>query len=184
MGHVKKYKWVFLSGIILLLSFTASDDHFASAALKAKQHQQVIEKDIAKEFQAEQKSNPEITHKQITALTEQFMDILLQEVDENYKVKTIATKAELMDQFEMVTTKETAKPYVDFFFDEKADGLYILPTEAPAWFNTDNQYDVIQLKDNKISVVQENNDEMYGDYTIAMEFTYDRQWKITDISYL
>ncbi|OZU88535.1 hypothetical protein CIL03_09530 [Virgibacillus indicus] len=182
---MKHVKLIFISGIIILLSLgMVSDYHSATAVTMEANNHQKIQKELSEEISAEQESKANITHKEITALTEQFMDILVQEIDEDYKAVNVDTKKELMNQFEQVTTKETAEPYVDFYYKEKADGLYILPTETPAWFDADNGYDVVQLKENKVKVVQKNQDEMFGEYTIELEFTYDNKWKITGISYL
>lgn len=112
------------------------------------------------------------------------MEILIQKADDNYKVKKYQTKTDLLHAFEEVTTNDVAQPYVDFYYEEKNDGLYILPTEIPAWFVEENAYDIIQMEGNKVKVIQENNSPLHGTYHIEIEFTFQKEWKITDIKYL
>ncbi|PAV27726.1 hypothetical protein CIL05_20480 [Virgibacillus profundi] len=185
--HLRISKWIFIIGFILLfLSYNASDFYSASAVSNTGKDHQQIEKQLFKETSIQSLKNEEATiqHDQIVALTDQFMDILVQEIDKNYKVVNYDTKVELLNQFESVSTKEVATPYVDYFYYEEADGLYIVPTETPPWFNEENDYDVIQLEDKKVKVTQDNQDALFGDYTIEYEFTYDNDWKITKINHL
>ncbi|QKY69757.1 hypothetical protein [Lentibacillus sp. CBA3610] len=153
-----------------------------SAVPQADNHQksQAIN---AKSGAAERKGfQEELSHDQIVSLTDQFMDTILQETDETNKVVQFDTKAGLLNEFTKITTKEVASGYVDFYFREESDGLYIKPTETPPWFQESNGYDMIQ-KDNKtMKVVQENTTALYGTYTIKLEFTWqENQWYITNI---
>jgi hypothetical protein len=125
-----------------------------------------------------------ITQEEIVRLTNEFMDILVQETDENYQVKAYLNKASLLEAFNTVTRKEVAKSYVDHYFYEENGALYIIPTETPPWFDKQNEYDVIQLEKNKVLVQQENQSELYGEYGIDIVFTYaDQEWKITNITH-
>lgn len=132
--------------------------------------------------ETEQQVNNEPTHNQITALTDQFMRILVQDTDSNYKVVNYNLKEALLTAFEQVTIREVAIDFVDFYYREKADGLYILPTETPPWFEKDNKYRLEQLGQNKVKVVQTNHSYLHDTYTIEFEFTFDDEWKITNIT--
>lgn len=124
-----------------------------------------------------------ISHQKIVQLTNQFMDILVQDIDHNNRVINYFTKEELLEQFEMIMSKEAAMPYVDFYYEEKVDGLYIIPTETPPWFNQANDYDMMPINENQIKVTQENNSELYGKYIIELIFTYKDEWKITEVNH-
>lgn len=125
-----------------------------------------------------------ITHDKIVNLTDQFMDRLVQEINEDYKVIHFDTKEALKSSFDTIANRDVTSEYIDFYYEEKVDGLYILPTEIPPWFIEKNHYDVIQLNGNQVKVIQENETDLYGDYIITYEFTYihNEDWKITDIS--
>jgi hypothetical protein len=149
--------------------------------------QEVAAEDGAHQKATQHKQDSELKtldHDQIVRLTDQFMDLILQDIDEEYQVKNYQTKEELLDAFEEIAAREAAKPYVDFYFHENGDSMYILPTESPSWFVEENEYDMIQIADNKVKLVQDNYMELYGPYTIEIEFTHENDWKITEIKHL
>ncbi|GAQ16272.1 carboxypeptidase [Oceanobacillus picturae] len=92
------------------------------------------------------------------------------------------SKAELLSAFESVAVEEMVEPYVSFYFEEKPDGLYILPTETPPWFIAENPYDMVQLDNDLVKVKQQNETALHGAYTIEFEFVYDKQWKIGNVT--
>lgn len=167
----KKLTLVFSSGIILLLivlfNTNVMQTTLANDNAETEQHDEDVE---------------EITHEQIVSLTDQFMNMLVQDVDDHYKVTNYATIDELLHDFEQIATRETVEPYVDYYYNEESDGLYILPTETPPWFVEENAYDVLQLDETQVKVIQENQTVFYDDYTIEIAFTFDKEWKITNIS--
>ncbi|UOQ48092.1 hypothetical protein MUN88_18875 [Gracilibacillus caseinilyticus] len=124
----------------------------------------------------------EISHKKIVALTDKFMELLVQDIDDQYKVINYQTKEELIKAFEPYVTKEAVQPYIDYYYEEEKNGLYIVPTETPPWFDKSNDYDK-QMKDNQVIVTQQNENALYGEYTISITFEkINDQWKIVNIS--
>ncbi|WP_208586356.1 hypothetical protein [Gracilibacillus suaedae] len=125
----------------------------------------------------------DITHEEIVKLTDTFMDLLVQEIDDHYKVVRFDTKEELLNAFEPYVVKDAVKPYIDYYYEEKEDGLYIVPTETPPWFEKDEDYEK-ESKDNKVIITQSNENELYGPYTIEIVFEkIDGTWKIANISH-
>ncbi|WP_067725649.1 hypothetical protein [Oceanobacillus damuensis] len=176
----KGLKWIITSGIVAM--FVLIGTVIDRELVLAKDHQQ-IELSTIKENKEVIADNAELQHDDVIHLTSTFMDILVQDVDEKYKVKSFDTKEELLDEFEKVTARTTAQEYVDFYYMEEADGMYILPTETPPWFLEENDYDMIKVDDSTVKVVQENYTDLYGDYVLELEFTFDGDWKITEILY-
>lgn len=115
--------------------------------------------------------------------TEAFINTLLQDIDENYKVKGISTKAALIEEFNDVITEEAVEPYIDFYFEEIEGELYIVPTELPPWFIIGEPYEMKELENGNVVIKQENISEMYGEYQIEIEFSFDKDWRITRIDY-
>ncbi|MFS0559562.1 hypothetical protein AB1K91_02365 [Terribacillus sp. 179-K 1B1 HS] len=126
----------------------------------------------------------ELDNAQIEQLTSSFMDKVTQETDENYKVLNYNSKEELLKSFDEVATRDVSESIVDFYFSEEADGLYILPTETPAWFDPDNSYKVETDSDKYVTITQSNTDDLHGNYTIEIKFLYDGGWKIAAVKYL
>ncbi|WP_106496835.1 hypothetical protein [Lentibacillus sp. Marseille-P4043] len=122
--------------------------------------------------------------KKVIAKTNKFMTLLVQKTDDYYKVRNYQTKEELSKAFKKVASEKVAKKYIDAFYNEQPDGLYIVPTETPAWFNEKNDFRMIQLKQNQAKVIQHNSSDLHGNYTIELIFTYSKDdWKITNIDY-
>lgn len=185
-------KRIFCSVLILpvLLLIQTSNVQTAEAVDYSENHK--ISRTSVEKVQVHQKTKGEaqkthviskkkLSHDKIVSLTNQFMDILVQDLNKHNKVVNFETKDALLNEFEKVTTREVASKYVDFYFTEKADGLYVVPTETPSWFQEKNDYDMIRKDGNVIQVVQQNKNDLYGGYTIKIEFTYDEKWKITNI---
>ncbi|WP_052345709.1 hypothetical protein [Paucisalibacillus sp. EB02] len=125
-----------------------------------------------------------ITHVEIVDITDKFMDMLVQDTDSNDNVKKYNNKASLMKDFENIAAEEVVKPYIDYYYKEENDGLYIIPTETPPWFDKQNEYDVVQLNQNKILVKQNNQSELFGEYGINIEMTFaNQEWKVTKITH-
>ncbi|GIP64435.1 hypothetical protein J32TS6_29900 [Virgibacillus pantothenticus] len=124
-----------------------------------------------------------LTHKNVVSLSKQFMDTLVQPIHSNYRVKALDSKQELYEAFSSITTRSVAKPYVEYYYKEKSDGLFLRPTSKPAWFIKDEPYEMIEQGDNQVKVTQTNQTDFYGTYTIELEFTFENQWKITNIDY-
>ncbi|SFD93482.1 hypothetical protein SAMN05216238_10617 [Lentibacillus persicus] len=148
-------------------------DHETSQAVKSKA--EVVDKE---------QLSKELSHEQIVSLTDQFIDTLVQEADEQNRVVNFDTKSALLNEFENISTKEVAAGYVDYYYTEKNEGLYIKPTETPPWFNEHNDYDMIHKDSNTVYIKQENTTDLYGTYTIIFEFKWKAdQWYISDISH-
>ncbi|WP_245843975.1 hypothetical protein [Oceanobacillus rekensis] len=179
--HLVKVKWIIPIGLIALFVLIGNLTINKETAF-ASDHLQIETSSSIKEVVNVQ-GEKELTHEEIVALTNRFMEILVQDIDSNYKVIQFDTKEELLNEFEKVTTKETAIQLVDFYYTEKVDGLYLLPTETPPWFLEENDYDMISMDASTVKVVQDNYTELDGDYQLELDFTYETDWKITNIMY-
>ncbi|GAB2543827.1 hypothetical protein [Gracilibacillus alcaliphilus] len=135
----------------------------------------------AGETEAAHHEIPELSDQEIVHLTDTFMDLLVQEVDEQYKVKDVGTKVELMAQFEPYVLSDVVEPFIDFYYTEQEDGLYILPTETPPWFVKDQPYET-KVEDEQVKLIQHNQSPLHGEYTLQLTFQFvDGAWKIADI---
>ncbi|WP_121639434.1 hypothetical protein [Virgibacillus sp. Bac330] len=125
----------------------------------------------------------QLTEEKITIITEQFMDILVQPIHRDYRVKKLGSKQDLYEKFSSIATYSVAKPFVEYYYREKSDGLYLRPTSKPAWFLKGEPYEITEQSDNQVIITQTNETTFYGDYTIKFAFSFDKQWKITNIEY-
>ena len=110
-------------------------------------------------------------------------DTLKQDADDSYKLKHYATEQELTEAFEAYVTPELAAAFVDYYFRAAAEGVYVIPTQTEPWFQEENEYDMINISNHSVQVVQENENDMVGSYTLVVEMAFQNGWKIQDISY-
>ncbi len=177
-----------LLAIIPLFLFTYQEDiHESTSLLKARETESALKIEDADNqvvLHASKEERITLAHQQIISQTNEFMQILIQDVDTNYKVKNIKTKAELVSNLATITTEKIATRYVDFYYQEKEDGLYIVPTETPPWFVEEQSYQKEWITDNVCKITQYNQSDLYGDYVIEIEMIYEAgQWKITTINH-
>ncbi|BAC14276.1 hypothetical protein ACFQ4N_00090 [Oceanobacillus iheyensis] len=157
-------------GIILLSAFNQeevvnAENHSNSASVQVEKESSILD------------------HSTITEKMNGFMDTLIQEVDSNYKVQAYQSKDELIQAFEQYTTEALASDFVSYYYEEKQDGMYIIPMDAPSWFQEENDYDMIKKDENTIQLTQSNYNEMVGEYTLVVDFTFQHDWKISKITY-
>ncbi|MFC3039374.1 hypothetical protein ACFOGI_03860 [Virgibacillus xinjiangensis] len=176
-----KGKLTILIGSILTVLLLNMLNTYGLPHVIAEEHGQSEKQSVKKELN---NTEGQPSHQEIVELTSRFMDLLVQDIDKQYKVINYRTKEQLLQEFENVTDRQTAKPYVDYYYTEKADGLYLLPTETPRWFSEKNSYDMVQLEDDRVKVIQENDSVLYGNYQIEIEFTLkENEWLITDVTH-
>ncbi|MDY0405274.1 hypothetical protein P5G51_007525 [Virgibacillus sp. 179-BFC.A HS] len=133
---------------------------------------------------SDKKQTGSLTANEIIRATDRFMNILVQKSDENYRVIGLQSKQALLNKFSDVATAEAARTFVDFFYTEKNDGLYIKPTETPPWFNKGNPYEMEQISPTHYLVKQKNKSSLHGNYSITLDFKrLQDNWKITGVSY-
>ncbi|WP_077327657.1 hypothetical protein [Virgibacillus siamensis] len=197
-NHRTYFKWIITGAIVLPLLFLIQTAHVQTVTAHEYSDNPKASRTSVEKVQAFQNSEKDSQHKKISqsenmkklsdqkviSMTNQFMNILIQDLDKHNKVIHFDSKEALLNKFETVTTREVALKYVDFYFKEKADGLYVVPTERPSWFQEQNDYDMIRKDKNVVQVVQHNKNDLYGSYTVKFEFTYSGgKWKITSIKH-
>ncbi|UOQ85354.1 hypothetical protein [Gracilibacillus salinarum] len=175
-------KFITMFTVLVLFSFAVVTMSQTSTEKTYAEENQVNTEEVTGEKQNVSNEQKEISHDKIVALTDKFMELLVQDIDDQYKVINYQTKEELMKAFEPYVTKEAVQPYIDYYYEEEKNGLYIVPTETPPWFDKSNDYEK-QTKDNQVIVTQQNQNALYGEYTISLTFEkINDQWKIVNIS--
>lgn len=193
---MKQYKFtILLTGFtlmlvgLLLLSYQPQMSSKSDILASEQQSNQVQNRDksiIMKDNLVQLSEGPEsihLTEEELFEKTEAFIQIMVQDLDQNYMVKGISSKKALIEQYSDVVTEEALKPYIDYYFEEHEGGLYVLPTELPPWFMPDRPYEKTQLDNGNIVIEQENELEMYGRYRIKIELSYQDGWKIVGIEH-
>lgn len=145
---------------------------------------QPVEQTSSSVVNEEKQVNKDLTHDKIVQLTDKFMEKLIQDTDDHYRVQSYNTKEALVQEFKDIASKSLAKKYVDLYYKEQNQQLYIIPTETPAWFVPDQSYEK-HVEDGHATIIQSNSSDLYGNYKIKMEFIYKEQkgWMIHKVYY-
>ncbi|MDZ7836710.1 MAG: hypothetical protein U5N58_01540 [Actinomycetota bacterium] len=118
----------------------------------------------------------------IEYLIEEFEARLIQEVEEDYKVKKFNSKQELVNHLSEITTERLAYQYVQEFYQEQEGKLYIIPRDGPMWIDTSIPYRSQKISEDKYLVVQENENMLWGNYRVEVTLKQiTNQWIISDI---
>ncbi|WP_026676666.1 hypothetical protein [Fictibacillus gelatini] len=136
----------------------------------------VATKDVATKENVKPKPNVEL-------LAREFIKKLNPKSNSHYKVLGVSSKKELINQLQKVASRSVAKKYVDLLFEEKNDGLYVIPTDLPPWFNPEENYHLKKTSNTSYHLIQHNSNELDGIYTIKMDFLWNNgRWIISSVS--
>jgi D-alanyl-D-alanine carboxypeptidase len=107
-------------------------------------------------------------------------DRLIQETNSQSVVKDFSTKEALIDYLNNVLATDVAKQYVDRFYIEENDGLYLETQDTPVWLNLDEDFQVNKKSKKEYRVVQHGENQLRGKYKLSITYEYKiEQWRIT-----
>lgn len=168
-------------GSAIVAKYVIEDVHIAS---QVSEHQQASERQrvINTEGTLDTQTPPSFTEEGLIYLTTVYLGLIKQPIDEDYHLTEVASMDELYALFDEVATANVSEPHLDYYFTETETGIYLRPTELPPWFDRNQPYDIIHVSDQEVVVRQMvENIDLYGPYTIELQFSYDKSWKITDV---
>ncbi|MGM8216525.1 hypothetical protein ACLIA0_13225 [Bacillaceae bacterium W0354] len=163
-----KHLMILTLGIVILSIITVNAETNTPFTMHNHENHQLL-KIERNEFINVEKNDAELSHTQIVQVTKRFMDQLVQEVDDDYKVIKYNTMEQLKNSFSNIATKNVVDQFVDFYFVEKEDGLYIIPTDTPPWFESNADYEMKKIGDQSFLITQQNKSDLHGNYTIMFE---------------
>ncbi|MDQ0352943.1 hypothetical protein J2R98_002794 [Alkalibacillus filiformis] len=114
-------------------------------------------------------SEHELSHEDIVSVMDRFMDQLVQETTEDYRVSNYDTMEQLKESFSDFASSHVTNQFVDYYYEEKDDGLYIIPTATPPWFIDGVDYEKVEVEPGHYLIKQNNETEFDGEYTIVIE---------------
>lgn len=99
------------------------------------------------------------------------------------KVSNYNTKSELVDYISEIADKSLAKSYVDYYYSERSDGLYMNAQDKTEEIDFNRPYQFNKLDDSNYEIVQEgDNDFDESDrYRLTVTISYNNNhWIISD----
>ncbi|WLR60915.1 hypothetical protein [Guptibacillus hwajinpoensis] len=136
----------------------------------AADHSEIVISSL--ENKAEAKTDS-IEKPDVENLSNELINHIIQDTDEEGKVKQFQTIAGVEQDLQKITSKELASEIADVYFTEREGDLYLVPTELFPWVNTDESYELKKLNEFEYELTQSNESDLYGSYTIKIHFVYE-----------
>ncbi|MBS4198115.1 hypothetical protein KHA93_00385 [Bacillus sp. FJAT-49732] len=169
--------------LVVFFTFTMIDGHFLNDNIDSKNHgsnqgpdktQNPPIKNMS-EFNAEKA-------RELTSKYKQLFNSFAKEAEENNeKITSFASKAEIQQSFTGVLTEEFAASIVDSYFTEKDGNVFIIPKSGPAWLS-EKDFTVTKVEDDQYIVIQEQDSLTLGHVLLTYHFqNIDDNWLISKV---
>ena len=110
------------------------------------------------------------------------IDAIFESRDENLKIPNIDTKNEMVDYVRSIMSLELGSWFAETYFEEKHDGLYVIPKDGLTWLDINISYNVEELNEREVRVIQERDTAMLGHRKMIYTLHYDGEnWVVDSI---
>ncbi|WP_102347700.1 hypothetical protein [Bacillus sp. Marseille-P3661] len=114
-----------------------------------------------------------------------LMNSLLKDARDDLKITSYQSKEEITIHLNEIMSKNLASTMTDSFFTEKAEGLYVIPRDAPTFLNESQPFDIEKVTDTHYKIIQEQSNELIGHVTMVYHAILENNnWLISDIESL
>ncbi len=151
-----------------MLSITAGCG--SDVAKLAKNHSQIVLSSIDNKAEAKTIA---IEKPDVEKLSNELMNRIIQDTNQNFQVENFNTKAEINKHLQEVASEDLATNIIDTYYEEREGSLYLIPTELFPWMNSEKPYELNQVNKFEYQLLQETESDLYGTYTIEINFLYE-----------
>ncbi|WP_456276426.1 LysM peptidoglycan-binding domain-containing protein [Bacillus sp. AK128] len=125
---------------------------------------------------------PEVDVAELMTEARETVDSIFESRNDELKIPNIESKQELVDHVRSFMSLGFSKWFAENYFEEKDDGLYVIPMDGITWLDTNTPYIIEELNEREVRVIQERETEMLGHrymiYTLHYE---DDHWVVDTI---
>ncbi|MBS4538694.1 hypothetical protein GOQ27_09480 [Clostridium sp. D2Q-11] len=124
----------------------------------------------------------DLTKEKAISIENEYMDRLFpQREADSQKVKDFNSKEELINHISQIANRDLVKTYVNNYYKNQEDGLYIIAKGGPTRIYEDKPYELKKVDNEEYHLVQKTEDQLRGKYTFTVKFSYkNNKWIITD----
>ncbi|WP_101845615.1 LPXTG cell wall anchor domain-containing protein [Halobacillus sp. Marseille-P3879] len=117
----------------------------------------------------------------VEELEQQFNDLMNLETNDDGEVVNYDSKDRLEEEFKSIMVAPLADDYLDTYFYEENDKLYIEEMDGPYQLQTDQNYDLEKVSDSQYTLTQEGENQLRGEYTLTSDYSYEAgKWVFAD----
>ncbi|MBH0231154.1 LPXTG cell wall anchor domain-containing protein [Halobacillus yeomjeoni] len=106
-------------------------------------------------------------------LEQQFKNVLMVETEEDGEVTKYDSMDEVEQELDAFMTKPLMDHYSEMYFMEENDKLYKKSLGYPIFVETDKDYELEKVSENKYKLTQEGSSQTHGDYTFEVTYSYE-----------
>lgn len=133
----------------------------------------------------EEETTPTLTDDEAVKTLNEYRDTFMRMVEnteDDGSLRDYATKEEVKTELQMIMSEQLAESYVSHYFEEDNGKLYIVPTEAPVWFEEEQEFMFEEVSETEYEVSQEQSDELIGIVRMNYMLTLDGEgWIVSEI---
>ena len=176
MDNVKRYiSFIVMAGMLSITTGCGSD-----VANLAKDHSEIVLSSIDNKAEAKTIA---IEKPDVEMLSSELMNRIIQDTNQSFQVKNFNTKEEINNHLQEVASEDLATNIIDTYYEEREGSLYLIPTELFPWMNSEEPYELNQVNKFEYQLVQSNESDLYGAYTIEINFLYENNhWIIKNFT--
>lgn len=166
MGNVKRYiSFIVMAGMLSITAGCGSD-----VGKLAKNHSEIVLSSIDNKAEAKTIA---IEKPDVEKLSTELMNRIIQDTNQNFQVENFNTKEEINKHLQEVASEDLATNITNTYYEEREGSLYLIPTELFPWMNGEEPYELKQVNEFEYQLIQETESDLYGTYTIEINFLYE-----------
>ncbi|MFG6117365.1 LPXTG cell wall anchor domain-containing protein [Halobacillus sp. MO56] len=117
----------------------------------------------------------------VKELEQQFNDLIYLETTEDGEVKKYDSMDRLEEEMKSIMVWPLADHYLDTYFEERDGKLYLKEMDGPVQLNTDQDYTLEKVSDDKYKLTQQGENQLRGEYTLNITYSYEAgKWVFGD----
>ncbi|QGH33744.1 hypothetical protein GI584_06800 [Gracilibacillus salitolerans] len=110
-----------------------------------------------------------------------FMSVI-ENTEDDGALADYESKEALKEEFMNVMSEDLADSFVSHYFEEDNGKVYVVPTEAPVWFEEDSDFSLEQVNDLEYEVTQEQSNELIGNIRMTYVITStEDSWIVNEV---
>lgn len=176
MRNVKQY----ISLIVMVGMLSITSGCGSEVTSLAENHSKMMLSSI--ENKAEAKTIA-VEKPDVEMLSNELINRIMQDTNENFQVENFNTKEEIKKHLQEVASEDLATNITDTYYEEREGSLYLIPTELFPWMDNEKPFELNQVNTFEYQLVQTNDSDLYGSYTIEINFLYEENhWIIKNFT--
>lgn len=171
-----KRKLLFISlCMILLTGLTACNQDESAEETETETEEESGEQanDVLDEEQAKQT---------IKDFREVFMKVI-NNIENDGEVKNYQSKEEVKEEFTKYMSDQQADTFLESYFEERNEKLYVIATEAPFWIEEEKDFKLEHITEEQYKITQEIKNELAGHQRVTYLIQLrDDEWMVDDLT--